>query len=129
MNAPWLNAVRAKGWAVASSDYHLNAWGNARAVADVKALVAWTEKESGHGAKIFIAASMGSVNSLNAMLDGGVAPKCWYGVSPIVDLTTIGAVPNAATEIEAAYGSNLAAASNPATRMAGLPTNTKFRIL
>lgn len=105
MNEAWLNALRVQGWAVASSDFHGNAWGNAAAVSDTKGLIAWASEQSGAPTKkMFVAGSMGGLNSLTYLASGGDAPKCWYGTMPVVDVTTVGNVPDAAEQISAAYG-------------------------
>ena len=128
MNEAWLNAIRADGWAVASSDYHGNSWGNANAVQDTKDLIGWAQGQSGQPARMFVASSMGATTSLNTLI-GGASPSCWYGAGPVVDLNTISAVPNSASEIAVAYPGASSAAGNPAGRLAALPPTTKYRII
>ena len=128
MNESWLNAIRADGWAVASSDYHGNSWGNASAVQDTRDLIAWAQEQSGQPVRMFVAASMGATTSLNTLI-GGASPSCWYGAGPVVDLNTIGALQGSANEIAAAYSGASSAAGNPAGRLAALPPTTKYRII
>ena len=128
MNASWLNSIRARGWAVASSDYHRSAWGNAAAVQDTKDLMAWAQEKSGQPVRLFIAASMGSTTSLNTLIDGA-SPSCWYGVDPVVDLSTVGSVHNSAQQIAEAYAGVLLSSGNPAAHLAALPLTTRYRIV
>lgn len=128
MDESWLNSIRAQGWAIASSDYHGNAWGNASAVQDAKDLIAWAQVQSGRPAGLFVSASMGSTTSLNALREG-VAPFCWYGTHPVVDLGTVNALPNSAVQIASAYSYRSTEAGNPVVHLATLPFNTKYRII
>lgn len=128
MNSSWLNSIRAKGWAIASSDYHRNAWGNAAAVQDTKELMAWAQEKSGQPVRLFIAASMGSTTSLNTLIDGA-SPSCWYGVDPVVDLSAVGSVQNSAKQIAEAYAGALVSSGNPAAHLAALPKSTQYRIV
>lgn len=128
MNTSWLNSIRAQGWAVASSDYHGNAWGNPASVQDARELVAWAQEKSRQPVRMFIAASMGAATSLNTLITG-VSPTCWYGANPVVDLTSVGSVKNSAKQIAESYAGASAAAGNPALHLAGLPRTTKYRIV
>jgi hypothetical protein len=128
MNEDWLNTLRINGWAVASSDFHGNAWGNEDAVADVAALTKWAADKTGRAATLYIAGSMGGLTSLNSMTHGGNAPKCWYGTMPVVDQTTVTHVPDASQQIIAAYGASVPSGSIPARNIGKLPS-AKYRIL
>jgi hypothetical protein len=128
MNEAWLNALRVDGWAVASSDFHGNAWGNPEAVKDTDALVRWASEKSGHSAGLFIAGSMGGLASLNSMAAGVASPNCWYGIQPVVDQSTVGNVPDSGNQILAAYGGTVPASSNPARNLGKLPA-VKYRIV
>ncbi|NWL34416.1 hypothetical protein [Paenarthrobacter nitroguajacolicus] len=129
MNEAWLNELRVNGWAVASADFHGNAWGNADAVADVAALTKWAAEKVGKDATLYVAGSMGGLTSLNSMAQGGHAPKCWYGTMPVVDQLTVSNVPDADTQIQTAYGSTtVPQASIPAHNFNTLPS-AKYRVL
>jgi hypothetical protein len=128
MNEPWLNKLRVEGWAVASSDFHKDAWGNADAVAATSALVDWASEKAGTPATLYVAGSMGGVNSLNTMVNTSDDPKCWYGTMPVVDLENVGSVPKSAEQISAAYGSTIPASHNPAQNIDQLP-DAKYRVL
>lgn len=104
MNEAWLNVLRVQGWAVASSDFHGNAWGNQAAVTDTTALLDWASQQADNpGKRMFVAGSMGGVNSLAYLTAGNPAPACWYGTMPVVDVATVGNVPDSAPQIKAAY--------------------------
>jgi hypothetical protein len=129
MGEPWLNAIRAMGWAVASGDLHGDAWGSPAAVADSEALVSWSEARTGADVKLLIGASMGGVASLNALLDGAVEAPCWFGPQPVVDLNAVGVVPNADGQIALLYGGPPPASSNPVDRLDRLPLATRYRVI
>ncbi|MGO4653013.1 hypothetical protein AB4068_15120 [Arthrobacter sp. 2RAF22] len=128
MNEAWLNGLRLGGWAVASADFHGNAWGDPAAVQDVAALAKWAQDKAGQRATLYIAGSMGGLTSLNAMEQGGNVPDCWYGVMPVVDENTVSDVLDATAQIQLAYGGRVPAASIPARNLNTLPS-VKYRIL
>lgn len=129
MNEAWLNELRVAGWAVASADFHGNAWGNPDAVADVAALTKWASEKSGKDATLYVAGSMGGLTSLNSMAQGGHTPKCWYGTMPVVDQSSVSNVPDADKQIREAFGSaSVPQASIPARNLGSLPS-AKYRIL
>lgn len=128
MNEGWLNSLRVNGWAVASSDFHGNAWGSPAAVEDTESLVKWASEKVGKDASLFIAGSMGSLTSLNSMVSGAVTPLCWYGLQPVVDPSTVARVPDSGKQILAAYGGPVPASSIPARNIAHLPA-VKYRIV
>jgi hypothetical protein len=129
MGEPWLNSIRVKGWAVASGDLHGDAWGDPAAVRDATALVSWAEATTGGEARLLIGVSMGGSVSLNALLDGAVEARCWFGSEPVVDLDAVRAVPHADAEIAALYGGRPPASSNPADRLDQLPLDTRYRVV
>ena len=129
MNEPWLNSIRALGWAVAAGDLHGDAWGARAAVADSVALVDWAEARTGADVKLLIGASMGGVASLNALMDGVVEAPCWFGPQPVVDLNAVSVVPNADAQIAALYGGPPPASSNPVDRLDLLPLDTRYRVI
>lgn len=101
MNEPWLNALREKGWSIASGDLGGGtAWGDTEAVDAAKDLVQWAEQYG--PVRLIIAGSMGAVTALNANLD---AP-CWYAVMPVYDLNTVNNVPGASGDLAAGVRDN-----------------------
>jgi len=104
MNEPWLNALRADGWAVASSQFHTSSWGSGASVDDTISLTEWMRTETGVTPTLWIAGSMGGAVSLNTMIHTDVEPECWYGTMPVVDLDSVSEVPGATDEITAVWG-------------------------
>ena len=129
MNDPWLQALVRDGWIVASSDFHTDSWGNEASTEDTRQLVSWAEKESGTPVRVFVSGSMGGTVSLNAMIHGGLAPACWYGVKPAVDMHTMGNVPGANRIISEAYGGEVPADRNPVDNVDRLPLETRYRMV
>lgn len=125
MNEAWLNALRGQGWAVASSDFHGDAWGDPDTVADAAKLADWASEEAGAEVRLIVAGSMGGLASLNALAAGVVSARCWYGVMPVVDLAAADTVPDAADEVDEA----LEVAVNPADRLDELPTDVRYRVV
>jgi hypothetical protein len=124
MDEDWLNTLRENGWAVASGDMRINGWGNAASVSDAAALVDWAEGEAGAEATLYVAGSMGALTSLHLMA-GGVAPQCWYGIMPVIDLDSVEAVPNSAEQIAEAWGST----KSDVAWVTDLPESTAYRVL
>ncbi len=129
MDEPWLQALLRSGWVVASSDFHTASWGNADSTQDTADLASWATEQTGHKVKLFVSGSMGATVSLNAMAFGVPAPKCWYGVKPAVDITTMGKVPGAKRIIAKAYGGEVPYERNPVNRIADFSADTRYRIV
>lgn len=129
MNEPWLNTLRAEGWAVASSTFHRTPWGNAAGVRDTEALLSWVQAQTGQSPTLWVAGSMGASVSLNAITHGDIAPPtCWYGTMPVVDLTSVSAVPNADEEIAVAWPDGIPDGWNPIDEADALP-GIRYRVL
>lgn len=107
MNEDWLNSLREQGWAVASGDLAGESWGNQAGVDAVGDLVRWAEEETGNPVKLLVAGSMGGLTSLNALAQGEVSAQCWYGTMPVLDQTTVGNVPDADSQINAAFNGSV----------------------
>ncbi|WP_369138930.1 alpha/beta hydrolase family protein [Modestobacter versicolor] len=129
MGSAWLDAIRARGWAVASSDLHGNAWGSPAAVRDARELARWAARQARAEVRLLVAGSMGGATSLNALLDGAVSAPCWYGTEVVVDLGAVSAVPGATAELLDVYGGPPPARSNPARRLAGLPASMRWFVV
>ncbi|WP_205471648.1 hypothetical protein [Nocardioides sp. SYSU D00038] len=130
MDEPWLQALLRSGWIIGSSDFHTASWGNAASTDDTVQLVRWAEEQTGHRVKLFVSGSMGASVSLNAMAHGVKAPRCWYGVKPAVDLTTMGNVPGANRIISEAYGGQpVPADRNPVENIGSYSTDTVYRMV
>jgi hypothetical protein len=130
MDEPWLQALVRSGWIVASSDFHTASWGNEASTADTTNLIAWAEQQTGNEPiRLYVSGSMGGTVSLNAMTHAGLAPPCWYGVKPAVDLTTMGNVPGANRIIREAFGGEVPHDRNPVNTIDRLPTTTRYRMV
>ena len=126
---PFLESLRRDGWAVASSNFHEESWGNPASTNDVKLLSDWAKDETGLDPTIFVAGSMGAAVSLNAMLHGVEAPTCWYGVRPALALTEMDRVPGARRFIREAFDGPVPEDRNPIDNVAKLPTQTRYRVI
>lgn len=130
MNESWLNRLRDDGWAVASSDFHMAAWGSSKVVEDARALTKWAEKESGADVTLLIGASMGGLGSLNSMISGDMVPKCWYGTMPVVDIEAAReTVPGAAGQMGAHMNAGSRSEANASKHLKSLPMETRYRVL
>jgi hypothetical protein len=130
MDEPWLQALVRAGWVVASSDFHTASWGNEASTSDTTNLIAWAEQLTDDlPVRLYVSGSMGGTVSLNAMTHAGLAPPCWYGVKPAVDLTKMQHVPGAVRIIRAAFGGDVPADRNPVNTIDRLPTTTRYRMV
>ncbi len=126
---PFLDTLRRDGWAIASSNYHEESWGNPASTHDVELLTAWARKQTGLTPSVYIAGSMGATVSLNAMLHGVRPPGCWYGVRPALSLSDMDGVPGAERFIREAFDGPVPMDRNPIDNVAGLPTATRYRVI
>lgn len=130
MDEPWLQALVRAGWAVASSDFHTDSWGNAASTDDTTNLIAWAEQQTHNmPIKLYVSGSMGGTVSLNAMTHAGLVPPCWYGVKPAVDLTKMQNVPGAMRIIREAFGGAVPSDRNPVNTISQMPTATRYRMV
>ncbi len=130
VDGPWLDALRRNGWAVASSEFHSQSWGNAASTKDTRLLVEWAEKQAGAKVRLWVSGSMGASIALNALTHGVRAPACWYGVKPALDLTRMEKVPGGPGYIRRAYGGGpVPADRNPIANVDRLPTETRYRVV
>ena len=129
MDDPFLDTLRRDGWAVASSDFHDEAWGSPESTRDVELLTDWAEEQTGLTPDLFVAGSMGAATSLNAMVHGVEAPACWYAVRPALSLTEMGAVPLARRYIRRAYGGPVPRERDPIRNLDALSTDTRYRLV
>ena len=130
MDDPWLQALVRAGWVVASSDFHTDSWGNEASTEDTTNLLTWAEAET-HDlpVRLYVSGSMGGTVSLNAMTHAGLAPPCWYGVKPAVDLSMMQNVPGAVRIIREAFGGEVPFDRNPVNTIDQLPTSTRYRMV
>ncbi len=126
---PFLETLRHDGWAIASSNFHEESWGNPASTNDVMLLSEWAKKQTGLDPSVFVAGSMGAAVSLNAMLHGVDAPSCWYGVRPALALTDMDRVPGASRFIREAFGGPVPEDRNPIENVNELPTQTRYRVI
>lgn len=130
MDSDWIRALRAEGWAVASSDFHLNAWGAPETTVDLQSLTSWASDATGMAPTLMISDSMGALTSLNAIVRGGTFVPCWYGVESVVDLRTVESIAGAPAQIEKSYGGKPTVADNPIENVDKLTRNeTIFRLI
>jgi hypothetical protein len=130
MDEPWLQALVRAGWVVASSDFHTDSWGNEASTEDTTNLIAWAEEQTGNlPIRLYVSGSMGGTVSLNAMTHAGLAPPCWYGVKPAVDLTKMQNVPGGPKIISEAFGGDVPSDRNPVNTIDELPTTTRYRMV
>ena len=130
MDEPWLQSLVRAGWIVASSDFHTDSWGNEASTEDTTNLIAWAEEQTdGAPIKLYVSGSMGGTVSLNAMIHAGLAPPCWYGVKPAVDLTKMDNVPGADRIISEAFGGAVPYDRNPVNVIDSMPTSTRYRLV
>jgi dienelactone hydrolase len=130
MDEPWLQSLVQAGWVVASSDFHTDSWGNEESTEDTTNLLTWAEQQT-HGLpiRLYVSGSMGGTVSLNAMTHAGLAPPCWYGVKPAVDLTKMQNVPGGPRIIREAFGGDVPVDRNPVNTIDQLPTTTRYRMV
>jgi hypothetical protein len=129
IDGPWLGALLRSGWAVASSSFHDESWGNAASTEDVELLTAWAEDKAGVATSLWVSGSMGGAVSLNAMLHGATPPSCWYGVKPAISLTKMDRVMGARRFLAEAYGGPVPDDRNPVRHIADLPADVRYRVV
>jgi hypothetical protein len=129
MDDPYLDILGADGWAVASADLHLDNWGSPASVDDAVTLADWATAETGATLTLLVAGSMGGLTSLNALIDGALEARCWFGTMPVVDLNAVSRVPHADTQVHEVYGGTPPASSNPASRLDHLPTTVRYFVV
>lgn len=129
VDGPWLDALRRDGWAIASSQFHRQSWGNAASTRDTALLLDWAREQTGAEVRVWVAGSMGASIALNAMIHGVEPPPCWYGVKPAIALTEMDEVPGGPGYIKRAYGGAVPADRNPVANVDRLPARTRYRIV
>lgn len=129
IDGPFLSALRRDGWAIASSNFHAQSWGNPASTNDAALLLKWADKQIGMRPTLWVSGSMGGAVSLNAMLHGVPAPPCWYGVKPAIALTQMQAVPGGPGFIRTAFGGPVPPERNPVANLHALPVQTRYRVV
>ncbi|WP_139981405.1 alpha/beta hydrolase family protein [Nocardioides litoris] len=129
VDGAWLGSLLRSGWAVASSQFHDESWGNEASTLDTIALTEWAEEKAGVPASLWVSGSMGGAVSLNAMLHGAEPPKCWYGVKPAISLTKMDRVKGARAFIAEAYGGPVPSDRNPVRNIDDLPDDIRYRVV
>ena len=129
IDGPFLSALRRDGWAIASSNFHAQSWGNPASTQDAQLLLEWAEEHTGMRPSLWVSGSMGGAVSLNAMLHGVPPPPCWYGVKPAIALTRMQAVPGAPGFIRTAFGGPVPPERDPAANLHTLPVETRYRVV
>lgn len=129
IDGPFLRGLTRAGYAVASSSFHDESWGNEASTDDTERLTAWAEEQVGLPVTLWVSGSMGGAISLNALLHGDARPACWYGVKPAISLNQMDAVPTGRRFITAAYGGNVPPDRNPVKNLAELPTDVRYRVV
>ncbi len=54
VDGPWLDALRRDGWAIASSNFHAQSWGNPASTQDTARLIRWAEQMTGARVKVWV---------------------------------------------------------------------------
>ena len=129
VDGPFLRALTRDGYAIASSSFHYQAWGNPASTDDAALLTTWAEEQTGLTVSLWVSGSMGGATSLNAMLHGVTPPPCWYGVKPAISLNRMDAVPTGTKFIGLAYGPFVPADRNPVKNIASLPSDVRYRVV
>jgi hypothetical protein len=129
VDGPWLDSLRRDGWAIASSEFHSQSWGNPASTRDAAALVDWAEQITGSQARLWVSGSMGGSIVLNAITHGVAAPPCWYGVKPAISLKQMDNVPGGPRFIADAFGGDVPADRNPVQNLDKLPVDMRYRIV
>lgn len=128
VDGSWIGALLRSGWAVASSSFHGESWGNEASTEDVQLLTDWAEEQTGVEVSMWVTGSMGGAVSLNAMLHGVEPPACWYGVKPAIALTEMDRVKGARRYISLAFGGPVPDDRNPVRNLAELP-EIRYRVV
>ncbi len=129
IDGPWLDALRRNGYAIASSNFHAQSWGNPASTRDAELLVDWAEEKTGLPVTLWVSGSMGGSVSLNALIHGVKPPRCWYGVKPAIALTEMDEVPGGPGFIFKAFAGKVPPDRNPVANVAGLPVEVRYRIV
>ena len=129
IDGPFLRALTRDGYAIASSSFHYQSWGNEASTEDTVRLTEWAEEQVGLPVTLWVSGSMGGSISLNAMLHGVDPPSCWYGVKPAISLNRMDAVPTGNKYIGLAYGGTVPAERNPVRNVAALPADVRYRVV
>lgn len=129
VDGPWLDALRRDGWAIASSNFHAQSWGNPASTQDTARLIRWAERMTGARVKVWVSGSMGGAVSLNALIHGVRPPPCWYGVKPAIALTDLNEVPGGPGYIFKAFDGPVPPERNPVKNVSRLPRETRYRVV
>lgn len=129
VDGPFLRGLTRNGFAIASSDFHNESWGNEASTDDTVRLTEWAEEQIGLPVSVWVSGSMGGAISLNALVHGAAPPPCWYGTKPAISLDRMDAVPTGPRFIEAAYGGEVPADRNPVENIDALPTDVRYRVV
>lgn len=129
IDGPFVGALVRDGYAVASSDFHLQSWGNAESTADAARLIEWATQQLELPVSLWVSGSMGGAVSLNALVHGVERPACWYGVKPAISLTKMDAVPTATRFIGKAFAGDVPVDRNPIRNVDRLPTDVRYRVV
>lgn len=129
IDGPWLDALRREGYAIASSNFHAQSWGNPASTRDAELLVDWAEEKTGLPVTLWVSGSMGGSVSLNALIHGVKAPNCWYGVKPAIALTEMDEVPGGPGFIYKAFAGQVPPDRNPVANVGSLPVSVRYRIV
>ncbi|WP_232677420.1 S9 family peptidase [Nocardioides sp. R-C-SC26] len=129
IDGPWLGALVRNGYAIASSDFHLQSWGNPESTEDATLLIDWARQQIDAPIVLWVSGSMGGAVSLNALVHGVEPPPCWYGVKPAINLRKMGNVPTATRYIGEAYDGEVPADRNPIDNLDRLPDDVRYRVV
>ena len=129
VDGPFLRALTREGYAIASSTFHYQSWGNADSTTDTELLEDWAVDQVGLPVSLWVSGSMGGAISLNALVHGVTPPQCWYGVKPAISLNRMDAVPTSTKFINLAYGGAVPVDRNPVKNLAELPDDVRYRVV
>ncbi len=129
VDGPFLRALTRDGYAIASSSFHYQSWGNEASTDDTVRLMQWAEEKVGLPVTLWVSGSMGASISLNALLHDVAPPSCWYGVKPAISLNRMDAVPTGNKFIDLAYDGVVPVERNPVRNLAALPADVRYRVV
>jgi pimeloyl-ACP methyl ester carboxylesterase len=112
-----LTSLHRAGWTIGADYAHGNAWGDARSVADYKALIRYLRTTEHVRTVVLLGASMGGLATLHLLRAGDATTAVL--VSPVTNLASMYQVPAALPQLKQIYGPTAPPAGNPLT----WPTN------
>ena len=129
VDGAFLRALTRDGYAIASSSFHYQSWGNEASTDDTERLTSWAEEQVGVPVTLWVSGSMGASIALNALVHDVTPPSCWYAVKPAISLNRMDAVPTGNKYIALAYDGAVPADRNPVRNLDALPPDVRYRVV